>query len=39
MKFIKYSKFTGQDLDGIDLHGLMKSLAGFLLQSGFQMQF
>ena len=38
MKFIKYSKFTGQDLDGIDLHGLMKSLAGFLLQSGFQMQ-
>ena len=38
MKFIKYSKFTGEELEGIDLDSLMKALAGFLLQSGFQMQ-
>ncbi len=39
MKFIKYSKFTGEEADGIDLQSLMRALSDFLLQSGFQSQF
>ncbi len=39
MKFIKYSKFTGEEAEGVDLHDLMKALSDFLLQSGFQSQF
>ena len=39
MKFIKYSKFTGEEAEGLDLQDLMKALADFLLQSGFQSQF
>ena len=38
MRFIKYSKYTGDDL-GIDAQDLMKALSDFLLQSGFQAQF
>ena len=38
MKFIKYSKYTGEDF-GIDAQDLMKALSDFLLQSGFQAQF
>jgi Ca-activated chloride channel family protein len=38
MKFIKYSKYTGDDF-GIDAQDLMKALSDFLLQSGFQAQF
>ncbi|HEY3837557.1 MAG TPA: hypothetical protein VGL72_13335 [Bryobacteraceae bacterium] len=38
MKFVKYSKYTGEDL-GIDAQDLMKALSDFLLQSGFQAQF
>jgi Ca-activated chloride channel family protein len=38
MKFIKYSKYTGEDL-GIDGQDLLKALSDFLLQSGFQAQF
>jgi Ca-activated chloride channel family protein len=38
MKFVKYSKYTGDDL-GIDAQDLMKALSDFLLQSGFQAQF
>src|ERR1700722_19680590 len=38
MKFIKYSKFSGEDF-GIDSQDLMKALSDFLLQSGFQAQF
>ncbi len=39
MKYIKYSKFTGELADGLDLQELMKALSDFLLQSGFQAQF
>jgi Ca-activated chloride channel family protein len=38
MKFIKYSKYTGEDF-GIDAQDLMKALSDFLLQSGYQAQF
>jgi len=38
VKFIKYSKYTGEDF-GIDAQDLMKALSDFLLQSGFQAQF
>src|ERR1051326_1028219 len=38
MKFIKYSKYTGEDM-GVDAQDLLKALADFLLQSGFQAQF
>src|ERR1019366_2199223 len=38
MRFIKYSKFTGDDF-GIDAQDLMRALSDFLLQSGFQAQF
>ena len=38
MKFVKYSKYTGEDF-GIDAQDLMKALSDFLLQSGFQAQF
>ncbi len=39
MKFIKYSRYTGDEADGISLEGLMKALSDFLLQSGFQSQY
>src|SRR5258708_18071 len=35
MKFIKYSKYTGQEADEVSLDALMQALADFLLQSGF----
>jgi len=35
MKFIRYSKFNGFDVFGVDLGGLMESLSGQLLDSGF----
>ena len=37
MKWIHYSKYTGEDL-GIDADKLLQALADFLLQSGFQSQ-
>jgi len=37
MKWIRYSKYTGEDL-GIDADKLLQALADFLLQSGFQSQ-
>src|SRR5258707_893174 len=36
MKFIKYSKYTGEDADSVSLDALMDALADFLLQSGFE---
>src|SRR5512141_540127 len=39
MKFIKYSKYTGEEGDGIDRQDLMQALSDCLLQSGFQNQF
>ncbi len=38
MKWIKYSKYTGDDL-GIDADDLLKALSDFLLGSGFDAQF
>ncbi|HUA63605.1 MAG TPA: hypothetical protein VML19_32920 [Verrucomicrobiae bacterium] len=37
MKWIRYSKYSGEDL-GIDADSLLQALADFLLQSGFQAQ-
>ncbi|HVW85298.1 MAG TPA: hypothetical protein VHB50_11490, partial [Bryobacteraceae bacterium] len=34
MKFVKFSKYTGEDL-GIDAQDLMQALADFFLESGF----
>lgn len=39
MKFIRYSRYTGELADSIDLEDLMSRLADFLLDSGFQSQF
>ncbi len=39
MKYIKYSKFTGEQGDGINLEDLLQALSDFLLQSGFQSQY
>src|SRR5947199_10779164 len=38
MKFIKYSKYAGDDL-GISAEDLLKALSDFLLESGFNTQF
>src|SRR5690242_247404 len=38
MKWIRYSKYTGEDL-GIGAEDLLKALADFLLESGFNMQY
>src|SRR2546429_6512464 len=35
MKFIRYSKFRGFDVNGIDLGGLMDELSNQMLDSGF----
>jgi Ca-activated chloride channel family protein len=35
MKSIKYSRYTGDEADSVDLESLMRALADFLLQSGF----
>jgi Ca-activated chloride channel family protein len=39
MRFIKYSKYTGQEAEAIDLEDLLQALSDFFLQSGFQSQF
>lgn len=39
MRFTKYSKWTGNDWDDLNLQELMDALSEFLLQSGFQDQF
>ena len=38
MKWINYSRYTGEDL-GISAEDLMKALADFFLQSGFEYQY
>lgn len=38
MKWIRYSRYTGEDF-GIDSEDLMRALADFFLQSGFQSQY
>jgi len=39
MKFTKFSKYTGEPADAIDLEELVKKLGDFFLQSGFESQF
>ncbi len=39
MKFIRYSRFTGEDSDSISLEELVSRLADFFLRSGFQQSF
>jgi Ca-activated chloride channel family protein len=39
MKFTKFSKYTGEPADSIDIEELVKKLGDFFLQSGFESQF
>ena len=39
MKYIRYSRYTGEPADEVDLQELLKRLADFLLQSGFEQQY
>jgi Ca-activated chloride channel family protein len=38
-KYIRYTKYTGEPADGVDLQELVKRLSDFFLQSGFESQF
>jgi Ca-activated chloride channel family protein len=38
-KFIRYTKYTGEPADGVDLQELIKRLSDFFLQSGYESQF
>jgi Ca-activated chloride channel family protein len=38
VKYIRYSRYTGEPADDVDLQELMKRLGDFLLQSGFETQ-
>ncbi len=39
MKFIRWSRYTGEPWDAVDLEGLVKRLSDFFLQSGFESQY
>jgi len=39
MKYTKYSKYTGEPADDVDLDELVNKLSDFLLQSGYDSQF
>ena len=39
MKYIRYSKYTGEPADAVDLEELIKRLGDFFLQSGFESQY
>ena len=39
MRYIRYSRYTGEAADDVDLQELMNKLADFLLQSGFESQY
>jgi Ca-activated chloride channel family protein len=39
VKYIRYSKYTGDAADEVDLQELLKQLGDFLLQSGFESQY
>jgi len=39
VKYIRYTKYTGEPGDGVDLQELVKRLSDFFLQSGFESQF
>src|SRR5579859_4295949 len=38
-KYIRYTKYTGEPADGVDLQELIKRLSDFFLQSGFESQY
>jgi Ca-activated chloride channel family protein len=38
-KYIRYTKYTGEPADGVDLQELIKHLSDFFLQSGYESQF
>ena len=38
MKYIRYSRYTGEPADDVDLQELVKRLGDFLLQSGYEQQ-
>jgi Ca-activated chloride channel homolog len=38
-KFIRYTKYTGEPADGVDLQELIERLSDFFLQSGYESQF
>ena len=38
-KYIRYTKYTGEPADGVDLQELVKRLSDFFLQSGYESQF
>ena len=39
VKYIRYTKYTGEPADGVDLQELVKRLSDFFLQSGFESQY
>ena len=39
MRYIRYSRYTGEAADDVDLQDLMNKLSDFLLQSGFESQY
>ena len=39
MKFTKFTKYTGEPADSVDLEELVKRLGDFFLQSGFESQY
>ena len=39
MKYTRYSRYTGESLDWLDLEQLVGRLSDFLLQSGFENQY
>ncbi len=39
MKYIRYTKYTGEPADAVDLEELVQRLSDFFLQSGFDSQF
>ena len=39
MKYIRYSRYTGEPADAVDLEELIKRLGDFFLQSGFESQY
>jgi Ca-activated chloride channel family protein len=38
-KYIRYTKYTGEPADGVDLQELIKRLSDFFLQSGYESQY
>jgi Ca-activated chloride channel family protein len=39
VKYIRYSRYTGEPADSVDMEELIKRLGDFFLQSGFESQY